>query len=221
MEGTPRTTLMGESVQAPQPDCEAGESAKGAPVVGGQYLDRTWLLAQRALGRPVSAAAGHAASAGPRLAGRERLLLDEAAPDGGQYVATDCALYHRRPTRGERSWQQLAWVNVRSVHCRRPVHALLRLQTWPELGSAELSLPIAARSRLPGLAQERVNACRVASHQLQLTEEYSALVTAHRDPRSGEVSWRIRLRPDCDHFDPSLAVTIEAAVRSLRSQLGC
>ena len=189
---------------------------------GEQSIGRGWLPLQRALGRrrTVQLMARHADSGRPRLAARERPLLGESAPDGAEYVATNCALYRRNLASGERAWSRTAWVGVQAVEWRRGMTAL-RLRMWPEEGNVALSLRVRDRSRLPAFAQERVGACRLASHHVLLGVSCSALLTAHRDPASGDVSWRVRLGSGCDQSDPSLAATVDATVRTLRSQLGC
>ncbi|MBN9618499.1 MAG: hypothetical protein J0H43_02025 [Actinobacteria bacterium] len=164
--------------------------------------------------------ARHADSGRPRLAARERALMGESAPDGTEYVATNCALYRRNLAAGERAWSRTEWVSVQAVEWRRGMTAL-RLRMWPEEGNVSRRLPVRDNSRLPAFALERVSACRLASHHVQLNVSCSALMTAHRDPASGDVSWRVRLGPGCDQSDPSLATTIDATVQTLRSQLGC
>lgn len=189
---------------------------------GEQSIGRGWLPLLRALGRrrTVQLVARHVGSGRPRLAARERALMGESAPDGAEYVATNCALYRRNLASGERAWSRTAWVSVQAVEWRRGMTAL-RLRMWPEEGNVSRRLPVRDNSRLPAFALERVSACRLASYHVQLSVSCSALLTAHCDPASGDVSWRVRLGPGCDQSDPSMAATADATVRTLRSQLGC
>lgn len=156
----------------------------------------------------------------PQYVRGEKPLLQEAGTDGTDYIATDRALYRREQASAPLEWIRLAWSQVQAVTWR-PEIASMCLELWPDVSPHSLLLPVGGHSRLRGFVQERLTACQVARHQVQLGDGRTALLTAQRDLITGLVGWTVGLGPGCDATDPALLGEVDRAVAELRSQLGC
>lgn len=152
--------------------------------------------------------------ASPRLEPHERALARETSSDGTQCVATDQAIY-TRPPGAARQWSRLAWEAVEQVGWERSTHILNLLA-----GTDQVRLHLAARSRLGGLAAERVGAAHVLHRRVRLNPSCAATVDAVHDA-SGGVTWRVSYDASCDIGDPAVTTAMAEALHQVRAQAGC
>jgi len=154
---------------------------------------------------------------GPALGAGEHRLLRTSSSDGtGQYVATERAVYRRADGNG--AWLRIAWIDIARVEHSRPGELILR--PWPD-GGEPVRLLAGATSRLGLLAQERVGACQVLLRRIDLGNGAGAVITALREPGTGEIGWGVHVIGSPGHDDPATRASIDHALRELRSQAGC
>jgi hypothetical protein len=152
----------------------------------------------------------------PRLAPREHPLLRDTDTDGGHYVATERALYHRGAS--EPAWQRIAWIDVASVDRSGPTRTLT-LRSWPEADSLAIAVPVRDHCRLPAFALERVTACQIITRRVGIAAGCAITVTTQQE--ADTVTWTVRLDPGCPRYDPALTIAIDRILRELRGQTGC
>jgi hypothetical protein len=152
------------------------------------------------------------------VAGEHRLMRERSSDASAEYVATERALY--RCDGGERAWQRVAWMDVARVEHAHSSGELI-LRTWPDGHEPTVRLPVEATSRLRLLAQERVDACQVLVRRVEVGRGVGAVITALREPGTGEISWRAHLLATDGQDDPVTSVLLNRALRELRVQAGC
>jgi hypothetical protein len=163
-------------------------------------------------------ARGRRRAAGPRLAKYEHPLLQETDTDGGQYVATERALYRHGAC--DPAWQRTAWIDVATVEHSRATR-LLTLRRWPEAESPAIEIPVRDRSRLSAFALERVTACQIITRRVDVTEGCAITITAQLEAGASTATWTVRLDRGCHRDDPVLKRAVDRILGDLRRQTGC
>lgn len=147
----------------------------------------------------------------------EHPLLRESGPaDDARYVATEKALYRRGAH--DSIWDRIAWVDLALAESSRTGHVLV-LRRWPGDQQPTTELTVAARSRIPAFARERIAACQILIRHVRL-DGTRVVITALREPGTDTTIWTAHLdqRSEPGHPDPA---AVDRAVREIRAQAGC
>jgi hypothetical protein len=146
------------------------------------------------------------------LAAGERPLVTVESP-AGPVVATERALYYRgQATDG---WARLGWEQVGQLHC----DGSLVLTGWMPGAPIRTVLAVPQNHALVALARERVAWTTLISTGVPLAGYGHARVTAHRQPGTGGLLWRVVL-PDGVPDNPAIQAEVDAALARLRIELG-
>lgn len=147
----------------------------------------------------------------------EHVLCRETGPgEAAHYVATERALYHRGAH--EPNWERIAWIDLAFAEFSRSTHALV-LRRWPGDRKPSTELAVAARSRLPAFASERIAACQIVIRHVHI-DGASIVIAARREPGTDTTTWTAHVdrRREAGHPDPA---DVDRAVREIRAQTGC
>ena len=159
----------------------------------------------------------------PRVRRGERILARELMPSGGVLVATNHALHVCEGDPDLGLWQRVEWRSIRSVlrsrHPDRQQVVQLRLRESSD--NVVLVLHLRERSRIADLAAELASAATIVSRRVILSDSSVVTFTAQRDPNADAVAWVVDFERDNDRSNAVLVQEVDAALRELRSQMGC
>jgi hypothetical protein len=132
-------------------------------------------------------------------------------------VATTRALYHPAADDAPPGWRRIPWEDLATVHWRHDASELI-VTALP--GIAPTALPIADPTRLPAVAQTLITATVITTRRVTLNPNHHALITARKSPWSDRLTWTVHLDPDIDPGTPEVQTRIEAAITTIRTDLG-
>jgi hypothetical protein len=147
----------------------------------------------------------------------ERILLRAADSADAAVVATDRALHLADP---DLIWRRVRWTDIDAVGWDPDRRAVL-LRLWPDGAGNVCHVVVASDRGLASLAAERVGASQVLRRRVQLSPTVGATVTALREPKAGEIRWRVDLTPPTAATEPAIADAAERVLAELRGLAGC
>jgi len=124
----------------------------------------------------------------------------------------------RFTTRRETHGPRIGWEQVLNLDWAEAQHALTLTALTPQ-GQNRTTLRIAEPGPLVDLAQERVRSTYLLSARASLADHGEAIVTARRQPGSGQTMWQITLDDHVDHTDPTVQAGIDTVIEELRGHI--
>jgi hypothetical protein len=160
-----------------------------------------------------------ATTAGLPIRHGERVLLLEHAPAGCLVAATAAALYTYGQGEPGRSWCRIGWEEVIRIGWDERHSALTLIGAGPS-GVWRKELAADRPSALVELARERIGATLLASAAVRDGDRVAAVVTARRQPGSGEVVWVTLLSQAGVTNNQAILARAAAVIADLRAQTG-
>ncbi|MCU1686385.1 MAG: hypothetical protein JWQ81_7124 [Amycolatopsis sp.] len=142
----------------------------------------------------------------------ERVLATAGTPgQAPEAVGTTEGLYYRD---GDAAWSRVGWEDLSEARWHEDDHELRIAGAEHEV----IGLPVPGD--LPDVVHTMITSTHVNTSVVDLGDGHRASVTVSRRPRTGELVWRTRLENGADPADPELRTRLDAAIGTLRADLG-
>lgn len=183
--------------------------------------DRSWSWPPRAAARWLArrTKTAQATAAGMPIRHGERVLTLDRSPAGALVAATAAAVYARGQAEPGSCWCRLGWEDVIRVGWDDQRCTLSLLGAGPG-GMWRKDLALDRHTALVELARERVRSTLLASVLIREGDRVAAVVTARRQPGSGQVVWITLLSPAGAADNHAIRARAAAVIADLRAQTG-